>query len=43
MTDPADPLLSKAVLIGNSAYEELPPLPAVVNNVTDLAAALRDP
>ncbi|MGI5401156.1 caspase, EACC1-associated type [Streptomyces sp. CA-135486] len=43
MTEPADPLLSKAVLIGNSAYEELTPLPAVVNNLTDLGAALRDP
>ncbi|MFI9201188.1 TCP-1/cpn60 chaperonin family protein [Streptomyces sp. NPDC053048] len=43
MTDLADPLQSKAVLIGVSAYEKLTPLPTVVNNLTDLAAALHDP
>ncbi|XUL86168.1 caspase, EACC1-associated type [Streptomyces galilaeus] len=43
MSDAADPLRSKALLIGVSSYEELPPLPAVANNLTDLAAALRDP
>jgi hypothetical protein len=43
MSDVADPLLSKALLIGVSAYGELPPLPAVANNLTDLGAALRDP
>ncbi|MFE2140851.1 TCP-1/cpn60 chaperonin family protein [Streptomyces sp. NPDC059456] len=43
MTDPADPLLSTAVLIGNSSYDALPQLPAVANNVSDLSAALRAP
>ncbi|MFF7591399.1 Hsp70 family protein [Kitasatospora purpeofusca] len=36
---------SRIVLIGSAAYrhDELPPLPAVRNNLTDLAAALTDP
>ncbi|MFJ8437211.1 Hsp70 family protein [Kitasatospora sp. NPDC094019] len=36
---------SRIVLIGSAAYrhEDLPPLPAVRNNLTDLAAALTDP
>ncbi|MGW0988247.1 caspase, EACC1-associated type [Streptomyces sp. NPDC002486] len=42
MTDTADPLQSMAVLIGNDVYEDLDRLPAVGNNLTDLAAALCD-
>ncbi|SDT80952.1 Molecular chaperone DnaK (HSP70) [Streptomyces sp. TLI_053] len=36
---------SRIVLIGSAAYrhDDLPPLPAVRNNLTDLAAALTDP
>ncbi|MFB8235692.1 Hsp70 family protein [Kitasatospora purpeofusca] len=36
---------SRIVLIGSATYrhDELPPLPAVRNNLTDLAAALTDP
>ncbi|MDV9173845.1 caspase family protein [Streptomyces sp. W16] len=43
MSGVADPLRSKALLVGVSSYGELPPLPAVANNLTDLGAALRDP
>lgn len=35
-----DPALSRAVLLGVSTYTRLEPLPAVANNVTDLAAIL---
>ncbi|MCK2245043.1 MULTISPECIES: caspase family protein [unclassified Crossiella] len=41
-----DPRLSRAVLIGTSHYahaEELPPLPAVGDNLADLRRALTDP
>ncbi len=37
-----DPSLSRAVLIGTSAFEHLPSLPAVRNNLSDLSAALTD-
>ncbi|WP_425246722.1 caspase, EACC1-associated type [Streptomyces sp. NEAU-NA10] len=37
-----DPSASAAVLIGTSAYRNLPQLPAVENNTSDLAAVLRD-
>lgn len=35
-----DPALSRAVVVGVSDYTQLEPLPAVANNVTDLAAVL---
>jgi Caspase domain/TIR domain len=40
-----DPATSSAVLIGTSSYRDsrLDPLPAVANNVADLAAVLADP
>ncbi|MGW0520707.1 caspase family protein [Crossiella sp. NPDC003009] len=46
MVRPPDPRLSRAVLIGTSDYEhqdELPLLPAVGNNLSDLRRALTDP
>ena len=43
----ADPALSRIVLIGAPAYrragEQLPDVPAVANNITDLAAVFTDP
>ncbi|WP_432840619.1 YqgE/AlgH family protein [Dactylosporangium sp. CA-092794] len=41
--EPADPHGSRAVLIGVSRYEQLPPVPAVAGNLAGLAAALQDP
>ncbi|MFJ3921963.1 protein phosphatase 2C domain-containing protein [Streptomyces sp. NPDC090022] len=40
---PADPQRSSAVLIGVSAYDHLPGLPAVRTNLADLRDQLRDP
>ncbi len=38
-----DPARSRAVLIGASTFDHLPPLPAVRNNLVDLRATLTDP
>jgi hypothetical protein len=43
LTTLADPFRSRAVLIGVSDYQHLTPLPAVTNNLADLARFLRDP
>jgi peptide/nickel transport system substrate-binding protein len=41
MPGPADPLLSRAVLIGTSSYQTLSPIVAIHNNLPALAEVLR--